>query len=80
MPIGQLPPPTYRGRADELQGLTGWADRLAGGEGGVLVVEGAAGLGKSRLLAELLELPSLDPVPRRVAGAGRFDGGQPFAL
>ena len=80
VPIGQLPPPTYRGRAGELEGLAGWADRLASGEGGVLVVEGAAGLGKSRLLAELLELPVLDPVPRRVAGAGRFDIGRPFAL
>ncbi|HEX8123833.1 MAG TPA: BTAD domain-containing putative transcriptional regulator [Solirubrobacteraceae bacterium] len=58
------PPPRGRDvdlleRARELASLGGLLDRAFDGEGGVAVVEGAAGVGKTRLLSEL----------RRSAGA-----------
>ena len=41
-----------RGREAELTSLDELAAAAGGGAGGVIVVEGAAGIGKSRLLAE----------------------------
>jgi DNA-binding CsgD family transcriptional regulator len=39
-------------RGRELVELDSWIERAAGGQGGLVVVEGPAGIGKSRLLAE----------------------------
>ena len=41
-----------RGRDGELTAVGEQLDRLLAGEGAVLVIEGQAGMGKSRLLAE----------------------------
>ena len=48
----QFPQP-LRGRDRELTALRRHLDRVRAGYGPVLVVEGGAGMGKSRLLAEL---------------------------
>src|SRR5579859_7969466 len=40
-----------RGRDEQLDAITGLLERVRGGAGGVAIIEGAAGLGKTRLLA-----------------------------
>src|ERR1700743_3050339 len=50
-----LPPP-IRGRADELKLIGALVAAVAQGRGGVLVIEGPPGIGKSRLLTEVLVL------------------------
>jgi DNA-binding CsgD family transcriptional regulator len=44
--------PTIRGRDPELAVLGGLLDRVRSGSGAVLLIEGAAGMGKSRLIGE----------------------------
>jgi predicted ATPase len=45
-----------RGRDSELSGLKGLVASAMGGQGGVALVEGPAGIGKTRLLAEAAQL------------------------
>lgn len=52
----RLGPRPIRGRADELKQIGALLAALAQGRGGVLVIEGPPGIGKSRLLAEVMEL------------------------
>src|SRR5690349_9647064 len=40
-----------RGRDEQLEMITGFLERVRAGVGGVAIIEGAAGLGKTRLLA-----------------------------
>jgi len=47
-----VPFPRLRARDAQLASIADHLDRLAGGRGGVVLVEGAAGTGRSRLLAE----------------------------
>ncbi|BBY72938.1 helix-turn-helix transcriptional regulator [Mycobacterium paraintracellulare] len=51
---GQLRTPPIRGRASELRAIDALIAALAQGRGGVLVIEGPPGIGKSRLLTEVL--------------------------
>src|SRR5437870_3889501 len=44
------------GRRTELERLQGYLDRVASGTASVLVIEGEAGIGKSRLVAEVPHL------------------------
>ncbi|GFG54905.1 helix-turn-helix transcriptional regulator [Mycolicibacterium agri] len=48
--------PPIRGRADELELISGVVTAVGQGRGGVLVIEGPPGIGKSRLLTEVLAL------------------------
>ncbi|OCB38875.1 LuxR family transcriptional regulator [Mycobacterium malmoense] len=48
--------PPIRGRADELEMIRALVTAVAQGTGGVLVIEGPPGIGKSRLLTEVLAL------------------------
>src|ERR1700745_3228540 len=52
----RLGTPPIRGRAGELKGIGALGTGGAQGRGGVLVIEGPPGIGKSRLLAEVLAL------------------------
>ncbi|OBJ04560.1 AAA family ATPase [Mycobacterium sp. 1465703.0] len=53
---GKVGIPPIRGRADELKVIAALIASLAQGRGGVLVIEGPPGIGKSRLLTEVLTL------------------------
>ncbi len=53
---GQLVTPPIRGRAGELKVIDALLTALAQGRGGVLVIEGPPGIGKSRLLTEVMAL------------------------
>jgi DNA-binding CsgD family transcriptional regulator len=50
----RLATPPIRGRADELKVIGALVTALVQGRGGVLVIEGPPGIGKSRLLTELM--------------------------
>jgi ATP/maltotriose-dependent transcriptional regulator MalT len=52
----RLVTPPIRGRADELKLVSALVTAVAQGRGGVLVIEGPPGIGKSRLLTEVLAL------------------------
>ncbi|MDT5347071.1 MAG: hypothetical protein QOH91_358, partial [Mycobacterium sp.] len=52
----RLAAPPIRGRAGELKVIGALVAALAQGRGGVLVIEGPAGIGKSRLLTEVMAL------------------------
>ncbi|HEY2691269.1 MAG TPA: AAA family ATPase, partial [Streptosporangiaceae bacterium] len=45
-------PSPIRGRDEQLHMIAGFLERVRSGVGGVVIIEGAAGLGKTRLLAE----------------------------
>ena len=49
------PSPRLRGREQELQALGDAFDQVASGHPAVVIVEGEAGIGKTRLLAEALD-------------------------
>src|ERR1700758_2707290 len=53
---GQLATPPIRGRSAELKVIDALLTAVAQGRGGVLVIEGPPGIGKSRLLTEVLAL------------------------
>jgi DNA-binding CsgD family transcriptional regulator len=61
-----------RGRDAEVAELTGWLGRLCSGRGGILLIEGVPGSGKSRLLREARVIAESLPV-RVLGGAGERD-------
>src|ERR1700752_2237491 len=52
----RLATPPIRSRADELKVIAALVTALARGRGGVLIIEGPPGIGKSRLLTEVMAL------------------------
>ena len=65
-----MPELPLRGRAPELHALAGLVEALVGGAGASAIIEGAPGIGKSRLLRELARAASADGV---LVAAGRAD-------
>jgi hypothetical protein len=61
------PTSPLRGRAVELRTLVDALGRAAGGRPAVVIVEGEAGIGQSRLLADSLGYSRSSPDPRRAA-------------
>jgi predicted ATPase len=74
------PTSPLRGRAVELRTLADALGRAAGGRPAIVVVEGEAGIGKSRLLAEALEAARSRGL-EVVAGRGQdLERNRPFGL
>jgi AAA ATPase domain len=73
-----LNPPPLRGRADELQAITALVDGIADGRGGVAVIEGPPGIGKSRLVIELMALARQRGVRTLFGEAFEYQRAVPF--
>ncbi|WP_082958734.1 LuxR family transcriptional regulator [Mycobacterium sp. E3198] len=75
---GNLQIPPIRGRADELKAIAGLIAEVAQGRGGVLVIEGPPGIGKSRLLTEVLTLAEKAGVRTLFGEAFEYQQTVPF--
>src|ERR1700758_1568393 len=74
----QLATPPIRGRAGELEVIGASVTALAQGRGGVLVIEGPPGIGKSRLLTEVLALADKAGVRTLFGAAFEYQQTVPF--
>jgi DNA-binding CsgD family transcriptional regulator len=71
-------PPPIRGRTDELKVIGALISALAQGRGGVLVIEGPPGIGKSRLLTEVSALAEKSGVRTLFGEAFEYQQAVPF--
>jgi predicted ATPase len=74
----QLATPPIRGRAGELKVIGALVAAVAQGRGGVLVIEGPPGIGKSRLLTEVLALADKSGVRTLFGEAFEYQQTVPF--
>src|ERR1700756_5068140 len=74
----QLVTPPVRGRAGELEVIGALVAALAQGRGGVLVIEGPPGIGKSRLLTEVMALADKSGVRTLFGEAFEYQQTVPF--
>jgi DNA-binding CsgD family transcriptional regulator len=74
----RLATPPIRGRAGELKVIAALVTALAQGRGGVLVIEGPPGIGKSRLLTELMALADKSGVRTLFGEAFEYQQTVPF--
>src|SRR6201993_3941354 len=74
----RLVTPPIRGRADELREVGALVTAVAQGRGGVLVIEGPPGIGKSRLLTELVVLADKSGVRTLFGEAFEYQQSVPF--
>ncbi|OBB80340.1 LuxR family transcriptional regulator [Mycobacterium colombiense] len=74
----RLVTPPIRGRADELKMIGALVTAVAQGRGGVLVIEGPPGIGKSRLLTEVLALAEKAGVRALFGEAFEYQQTVPF--
>src|SRR6201997_2790926 len=74
----QLAIPPIRGRAGELKVIGASVTALAQGRGGVLVIEGPPGIGKSRLLTEVMALADKGGVRTLFGEAFEYQQTVPF--
>src|SRR5262245_19243950 len=70
--------PPIRGRADELKVIDTLVTTVAQGRGGVLVIEGPPGIGKSRLLTEVMALADKSGVRTLFGEAFEYQQAVPF--
>jgi predicted ATPase len=75
---GQLATPPIRGRAAELKVISALLTRLVQGHGGILVIEGPPGIGKSRLLTEVMSLADKAGVRTLFGEAFEYQQKVPF--
>ena len=76
--LGKVSIPPIRGRADELRTIGALIAAVAQGHGGVLVIEGPPGIGKSRLLTEVLALAEKTGVRALFGEAFEYQQTVPF--
>src|ERR1700733_11473073 len=74
----RLATPPIRGRAGELKVMSALVAALARGRGGVLVIEGPPGIGKSRLLTEVMALADKGGVRTLFGEAFEYQQTVPF--
>jgi DNA-binding NarL/FixJ family response regulator len=74
----RLATPPIRGRAGELKVIDALVTAVAHGHGGVLVIEGPPGIGKSRLLTELMALADMGGVRTLFGEAFEYQQTVPF--
>jgi DNA-binding CsgD family transcriptional regulator len=74
----RLATPPIRGRAGELTVIGALVTALVGGRGGVLVIEGPPGIGKSRLLTEVMALADKGGVRTLFGEAFEYQQTVPF--
>jgi DNA-binding CsgD family transcriptional regulator len=74
----RLVTPPIRGRAGELKVLGALVTKLLQGRGGVLVIEGPPGIGKSRLLTEVMALADTGGVRTLFGEAFEYQQTVPF--
>jgi DNA-binding CsgD family transcriptional regulator len=74
----RLATPPIRGRAGELKVIGALVTALARGRGGVLVIEGPPGIGKSRLLTEVMALADQGGVRTLFGEAFEYQQTVPF--
>ncbi|AGB24627.1 transcriptional regulator, luxR family [Mycobacterium sp. JS623] len=74
----RLAAPPIRGRANELKVIGALVTALAQGRGGVLVIEGPPGIGKSRLLTEVMALAEQSGVRTLFGEAFEYQQSAPF--
>src|ERR1700744_4816348 len=74
----RLATPPIRGRAGELTVIGAVVTALVGGRGGVLVIEGPPGIGKSRLLTEVMPLADESGVLTLFGEAFEYQQTLPF--
>ena len=67
-------------RERELRVLGDALDRLVAGHGSMLLIEGTAGIGKTRLLREASQLVRDEPIVVRAARAGQLEREMPFGV
>src|SRR6201988_5419544 len=74
----RLATPPIRSRADELKVIAALVTALARGRGGVLIIEGPPGIGKSRLLTEVMALADKAGVRTLFGEAFEYQQTVPF--
>ncbi|AGB24600.1 transcriptional regulator, luxR family [Mycobacterium sp. JS623] len=74
----RLATPPIRGRARELKVINALLARLVQGHGGILVIEGPPGIGKSRLLTEVMALADQSGVRTLLGEAFEYQQTVPF--
>jgi len=72
--------PRLRGRDRELRTLGEALDRVASGGSAIMLVEGEAGIGKTRLLAEALEQARARSLSVAAGRAEELERTRPFGL
>ena len=70
----------FAGRAEELRALGEQWDAAKRGRGGVALITGEAGIGKTRLAAKLIETAGSDNATVAACAALDLGGGAPFGL
>jgi DNA-binding CsgD family transcriptional regulator len=68
------------GRDDEVTAIQEWLRGVGGGRGGVAVIEGSAGIGKSRLITEAAALAAADGYLVASAQADQLGGVAPLTV